>query len=94
MIAITYHSPLARHWRGLLIDMNDDDLGRCESDQALRMLDNGRLGDGRLIFDDSARSAFDRKSLHGINRNVRFVQGPIDHIHGAHEVGGARIQAQ
>ncbi|MEM7362744.1 MAG: phytanoyl-CoA dioxygenase family protein [Pseudomonadota bacterium] len=94
MVAITYHSPLAKHWRGLLVEMSDEEQRRCETDPTLRKLDDGQLGDGRLVFHENTRRMFDADNLHGIHRNVRFVEDAVDHIHGAHEVGGARVQFQ
>ena len=94
MIALTYHSGLAKHWRGLVVaNMTDHDLGRCEEDPSLRVLDNGELGDGRLIFDDSGRSAFESVNRHGVDRNVRFVTDPyrVNHFLDAHALGGARV---
>ena len=91
MLALTYHSPLCRHWRGLLLrDMSASDIARCEADATLRVMDDGTLGDGRLVFHASAARAFDRASP-TINRNARFVDAPVDHLSGAHEVGGARL---
>ena len=93
MIALTYHSGLARHWRGLVVaNMTDHDLRRCEEDPSLRVLDNGELGNGRLIFDDSGRSAFESVNRHGVDRNVRFVTDPyrVNHFLDAHALGGAR----
>ena len=39
-------------------------------------MDDGSLGDGRLVFDDSARTAFETAvNQHGVDRNVRQ---PVD----------------
>lgn len=95
MIALTYHSGLAKHWRGLLApDMSDEDRQRCAADPSLRVMDDGTLGDGRLVFDASARSAFESvANMHGIVRNARFVEAPltVNHFVDAHELGGARV---
>ncbi|MBV7335052.1 phytanoyl-CoA dioxygenase family protein [Chloroflexi bacterium TSY] len=75
MIALTYHSGLAKHWRGLLVpDMSQEDRQHCEEDPSLRVMDDGTLGDGRLVFDESARAAFESvDKIHGVYRNVRGV---------------------
>jgi hypothetical protein len=94
MIAITYHAQRCLHWRGRLIkDMPAADVDRCRQDPALRVLDDGELGDGRLVFEESARDAFAAASLHEINRNVRFVDAPlnVNHFLDAHLIGGARV---
>jgi len=92
MIALTYHAGMCRHWRGLLVpDMAPEDLHRCQEDPTLRVMDDGSLGDGRLVFEESARSVFeDHPSQHGIVRYVRFV-AEVDHKLDAHLMGGARV---
>ncbi|MFP6808069.1 MAG: phytanoyl-CoA dioxygenase family protein [Pseudomonadales bacterium] len=95
MIAVTYHSALGRHWRGRLVKgMDPADIQKCEEDSTLRVLDNGELGDGRLVFQEDTREAFESsKNLHSINRNVRFVEEPfkVNHFLDAHLLGGARV---
>ncbi len=95
MIALTYHSGLAKHWRGLLVpQMSEEEQQRCAADPSLRLMDDGTLGDGRLVFDESARSAFaSTANLHGIVRNARFLAAPFaaNHFLDAHELGGARV---
>lgn len=95
MIGLTYHSGIAKHWKGLLVsDMSAADRQRIEADPSLRMMDDGELGDGRLVFDESAKEAFDSaENLHGIYRNARFIQAPhtVNHFVDAHGPGGARI---
>jgi ectoine hydroxylase-related dioxygenase (phytanoyl-CoA dioxygenase family) len=94
MIALTYHSVLMKHWRGLLVsDLNMADQARCAGDDSLRVLDDGSLGDGRLLFDITSRPAFERPSLHGIDRNTRFVKAPlqVNHFLDNHTIGGARV---
>jgi hypothetical protein len=95
MIALTYHGERCRHWRGRLTkNMDPADIEQCERDPALRVLDDGSLGDGRLVFEESAREAFTHvDSRHGINRNVRFVAEPakVNHFLDAHLIGGARV---
>ncbi len=92
MIAMTFHAALGNHWRGVLVrDLPAEALARCEQDDALRVMDDGKLGDGRLVFEESAREVFDQHpSQHGIGRNVRFVRR-LDHTVDAHLVGGARV---
>ena len=95
MIALTYHSGLAKHWRGLLApNMSDEDRQRCKTDPSLRVMDDGRLGDGRLVFDESAREAFESAAnIHGIYRNARFWKHHFraNHFLDSHDLGGARI---
>ncbi|MCB0122448.1 MAG: phytanoyl-CoA dioxygenase family protein [Caldilineaceae bacterium] len=95
MIALTYHSGLAKHWRGLLApNLSDEEQQRCAADPSLRVMDDGTLGDGRLVFDESARTAFESTAnLHGVYRNARFVEAPltVNHFVDAHELGGARV---
>lgn len=95
MIALTYHSGLAKHWRGLLVpNMSDEQQQRCNEDPSLRVMDDGTLGDGRLVFDDSARAAFESvENLHGVYRNARFLEAPFaaNHFLDSHGLGGARI---
>ena len=92
MIGLTYHSGLAKHWKGLLVpNMTDDDLRRCEENPALRVMDDGELGDGRLVFAESSRSAFEStENKHGVHRNVRFAE-TVNHFVDAHGLGGARV---
>lgn len=95
MLALTYHSSLAKHQRGLIVsDMSKEDQHRCKADPTLRVLDNGELGDGRLVFDESSRSAFESvANQHGIIRNARFIEAPcsVNHFVDAHLLGGARV---
>ena len=54
---------------------------------------DGSLGDGRLVFEASARPAF--AALAGpVQRNVRFVeeQWVVNHFVDAHVMGGAGVQ--
>ena len=92
MIALTYHAAVGRHWRGAVVhDMASEDVARCNADPVLRLMDDSKLGDGRLVFEESARAVFeDNPSLHGISRNVRFVT-KVDHTLDAHLLGGARV---
>lgn len=101
MIALTYHSPLALHWRGRLIEeVAPEDRERCAADPTLRLLDSkegeglGGLGDGRLVMHASTADAFATPSPHGVLRNVRFVEAPLvaNHFLDGHTVGGARVQ--
>lgn len=92
MMALTYHAGICRHWRGLLVpNMSAEDLARCEQDPTLRVMDDGSLGDGRLVFEESARPVFQKHpSKYGIVRYVRFVE-EVDHKLDAHLLGGARV---
>jgi ectoine hydroxylase-related dioxygenase (phytanoyl-CoA dioxygenase family) len=92
MVGLTYHAGMCRHWRGLLVrDMTPEDVARCQQDSTLRVMDDGSLGDGRLVFEESARQVFEaHPSQHGIERYVRFVS-EVDHKFDAHLLGGARI---
>ena len=95
MMALTYHAARARHWRGLLArDLRGALAARCEADPTLRLLDDGELGDGRLVFDESARKAFESSPAGSVDRNARFVAEPqvVNHFLDAHLRGGARVQ--
>lgn len=95
MIAATYHSALCKHWRGIYVpNIDATTMAALERDATLRIMDNGTLGDGRLVFDLDASEAFAAgHSRHGVNRNIRFVAPPerVNHFLDAHELGGARI---
>jgi len=95
MLALTYHSKLAKHWRGTLVsDMLPADEQRCRDEPNLRVLDNGELGHAELLFHENTRTAFESSpSFHGINRHARFVKAPhaVNHFMDAHSVGGARV---
>ena len=95
MIALTYHGERCRHFRGRLTKhMDPADMEACLENPALRVMDDGSLGDGRLVFDESARPAFKlNESPHDISRNVRFVDEPqrVNHFLDNHLVGGARV---
>ena len=95
MIALTYHAERCRHWRGRLVrDLSPQDAERCLADPSLRVMDDGELSDGRLVFEASAREALTANaSRHGVNRNYRFVTEPmrVNHFLDAHLVGGARV---
>ncbi|XOV84901.1 MAG: phytanoyl-CoA dioxygenase family protein [bacterium] len=92
MIALTFHAALGNHWRGVRVqDLAPQDIARCEANPSLRVMDDGSLGDGRLVFEESAREVFEQHaSKYGIRRNVRFVH-KVDHTVDAHLVGGARV---
>jgi len=95
MLALTYHSRLSQHQSGLLVDeLSPADKQRCDKDPTLKLLQSGEIGDGRLVFDESAREAFESvPSAHGIYRNARFVVAParVNHFLDAHLLGGARV---
>ncbi|TDT14956.1 ectoine hydroxylase-related dioxygenase (phytanoyl-CoA dioxygenase family) [Ilumatobacter fluminis] len=94
MLALTYHEAIAKHYRGVVLHDIDPEIRRqLDVDPTLRLLDSGELADGRLVFDESARQAFEVPSPHGIDRNVRFVSPPqrVNHFLDAHLVGGARL---
>ena len=95
MIALTYHAAVGRHWRGAVVhNLAAEDIARCHANPGLRVMDDGKLGDGRLVFENSARSVFeDNPSQHGISRNARFV-AKVDHTRDAHLLGGARVIRQ
>jgi ectoine hydroxylase-related dioxygenase (phytanoyl-CoA dioxygenase family) len=95
MIALTYHSGRCLSWRGRLVrDIDSSDVERCKRDPSLKLLDDGGLADGRLVFEESTREVFESAdSPHQVNRNVRFVSSPhrVNHFLDAHQLGGARI---
>ncbi|MEM1229612.1 MAG: phytanoyl-CoA dioxygenase family protein [Pseudomonadota bacterium] len=95
MPALTYHSARALHWQGrMLHDVDPSVLNQCQANPHFRVLADGTAGDARLVFHRSAEDAFLEPSLHGVERNVRFVDATVDHLHDAHRVGGARISAR
>jgi hypothetical protein len=54
-------------------------------------MDDGSIGDGRLVFEASAREILEvHPSQYGIARNARFVK-KLDYKVDAHLVGGARV---
>ncbi|AMS29740.1 hypothetical protein AEM38_10260 [Hyphomonadaceae bacterium UKL13-1] len=95
MIAATYHASFCKHWRGIYVaNIEPLEMELLESNPSLRILDNGMLGDGRLVFDLDTREELEAMdSLHGVNRNIRFVAPPerVNHFLDAHEIGGGRI---
>jgi hypothetical protein len=92
MIALTYHAKMANHWRGIWVkEMSANFAAEDARDTTLKIMDDGSLGDGRLVFESSAQKAFEAStSRFGVNRNARFVE-QIDHTLDAHLVGGARV---
>lgn len=93
MLALTYHASGANHWRGVNVEgLTEHALEELESNPFLRVMDDGSIGDGRLVFHESTRSVFETPSKHGIDRFVRFVDAPyaVNHFVDAHLVGGAR----
>lgn len=94
MVGLTYHSPLAKHQRGTLVDLSAEDKKRCTENPSLKLLDDGSLGDGRLYFQDSAQEAIESTpNLHGVYRNIRYFSEPqvVNHFLDAHLLGGARV---
>jgi len=93
MVALTYHSGMSKHQRGTLVNLSETDAAACRKDASLKILDSGALGDGRLVFDADAKSAFEAPNLHGVYRNARFVETPqvVNHFLDAHLLGGARV---
>ncbi len=95
MIAATYHAGRCKHWRGIYIqDLDAQTLEQCAADPGLRLMDDRTLGDGRLVFQSDVRGVFESApSRFGINRNVRFIDGPerVNHFQDSHELGGARV---
>ena len=83
------------HWRGRLVKgLNPAVIAKCSNDTTLRVLDSGELGDGRLVFQGDTREVFESsKNSHGINRNIRFVDEPlqVNHFLDSHNIGGARV---
>lgn len=92
MIAMTFHWAPANHWRGTSVqELTSEEVSQLAADSSLRIMDDGTVGDGRLVFEESAREVFDGStSIHGIRRNVRFVHS-LDHTVDAHLLGGARV---
>ena len=45
--------------------------------------------DWRLVFSADCRAAFARPSRYTVNRNVRFVDGPVNHFDNVFGPGGA-----
>jgi hypothetical protein len=93
MVALTYHSGMSKHQRGTLVNLSEAGAAACELTPSLKVLDSGVLGDGRLVFDADATSAFDAPNLHGVYRNARFVEAPlsVNHFLDAHLLGGGRV---
>ena len=95
MIALTYHAHRCKHWRGRLVQqLQEAVLARCRDNPALKIMDDGSLGDGRLVFEESTREAFEQsQNRYRIYRNVRFVapQQKVNHFLDAHLLGGARV---
>ena len=98
MIALTYHAEKCRHWRGRMIrKLSAGDVAKCIEDPTLRVMDDRELGDGRLVFQEDTRQVFESSpSLHGINRNIRFVESPlkVNHFLDAQNLGGARVVSE
>jgi len=93
MIALTYHAERARTWRGRYIHNMDSTLvNQCKQNPSLKLMDDGQLGDGRLVFHSTAKPAFNNESPHDVYRNVRFTDDHVNHLVGAHELGGARVE--
>ena len=46
--------------------------------------------DRRLVFSSDCEAAFAVPSRYGVDRNVRFVEGPVDHFSGIFDPGGAK----
>ena len=96
---------IQRHWGYLLATRHPEAVDIDELAAALETEDDVRLlapisdlldelGDGRLLFEDSARDALEgTESLYGVDRNARFVATPhrVNHFVDAHLIGGARV---
>jgi ectoine hydroxylase-related dioxygenase (phytanoyl-CoA dioxygenase family) len=95
MIAVTYHAARCKHWRGLLIrGLPAVQLAALAENPALRVMEDGELGEGRLVFDASAEAEFSGlPNPFGIQRHLRFVdsESQVDHFRDAHLPGGARV---
>jgi hypothetical protein len=50
---------------------------------------NSAATDRRLLFSADCASAFAQPSKHGVERNVRFIDGPVNHFENAFGPGGA-----
>ena len=93
MLGLTYHSARGNHWRGRVVhDVAAEDQQQLDQNPDFKLLDEGGVGDGRLIFHSSARPAFEKESLHGIRRNIQFVDQQVNHLIDAHMRGGAHIE--
>ena len=93
MLGLTYHSARGNHWRGRLVhEVSAEDQAQLDKDSTLKLLDEGGVGDGRLVFHSSAKSAFENPSTHGINRNINFVDAEVNHLIDAHSRGGAHVE--
>lgn len=95
MIAATYHARSCKHWRGIYVqDLEPHISEKLENDPSLRIMDDGELGDGRLVFQSDVRAVFESTdNPHRIDRNVRFIDPPerVNHFHDAHMPGGAGV---
>jgi ectoine hydroxylase-related dioxygenase (phytanoyl-CoA dioxygenase family) len=95
MIAATYHAARCKHWRGIYErNIDHTQMDAITRSPHMRIMDSGELGDGRLVFEADVREIFEQAaSLHGIDRNVRFVERPdrVNHFVDAHMTGGARV---
>lgn len=49
---------------------------------------DGATIDRRLLFSADCASSFARPSKHGVDRNVRFVDGPVNHFENPFGAGG------
>jgi len=95
MLGLTYHSARGNHWRGRVVhDVPAQDQEQLDRNPDLKLLDEGGVGDGRLVFHSSARPAFEKESLHGIRRNIHFVDQEVNHLIDAHMLGGAHVDTQ
>lgn len=95
MIAVTYHAAKCHHWRGTLIrDLPAPKLAALLENPALKIMDDGELGDGRLVFEASAETEIaSSPNPYHIQRHLRFVDESegVDHFMDAHLPGGARV---
>ena len=95
MIAATYHAAKCLHWRGALVaKLNAETLAQSSANPALRIMDDGRLGDGRLVFQSDVRDIIEQTdNPHNVERNVRFVDLPerVNHFLDPQGIGGARV---
>lgn len=92
MVALTYHSALAKHQRGTLVSLTSEQAQQCADNPYLKMLDDGTIGDGRLVFNASGEAQIkDVANPYGVHRNLSFVQETVNHFLDAHLLGGARV---
>ena len=76
--------PSTRHYR----QNNFQGFGTVVADGDQRAV-GGDEADWRQVFSADTRLAFARPSKYGVDRNVRFIDGPVNHLGGVFGPGGA-----